>query len=82
MSPSMVKDQYKDAYIWCTFMSLASQLAGVRKFFMTDNKEDYCSSKKSIIPQLQIKNDCDTVGADILIGSLRGQVYQALHPNP
>ena len=84
MSPSMVKDQYKDAYIWCTFMSLASRLAGVRKFFITDNKEDYCSPKKSTNPQLQIKNDCNTVQAEILfnIGSLRGQVYQALHPNP
>ena len=51
MSPSIVKDQYKDAYIWYTFMSLASQLAGVRKFFITDNKEDYCVSKKSTNPQ-------------------------------
>ena len=84
MSPSMVKDLYKDAYIWCTFMSLASQLAGVRKFFMTDNKEDHCVSKKITSPQAQIMNDCDTVGADILfnIGSLRGQVYLTLHPNP
>lgn len=82
MSPSMVKDQYKDAYIWCTFMSVASQLAGVRKFFITDNKEDYCYPKKSTNPQPQIVSDCNTVGAEVLfhIDSLRGQVYRALHP--
>lgn len=82
MSPSMVKDQYKDAYIWCTFLSVASQLGGIKKFFMTDNKEDYCASKKSINPQPQIVSDCNTVGAEILfqIGSLRGQVYRAIHP--
>lgn len=82
MSPSMVKDQYKDAYIWCTFMSMASQLGGVRKFFVTDNKEDYCFPKKSTNPQAQIVSDCNTVGAEILfhIDSLRGQVYRALHP--
>lgn len=82
MSPSMVKDQYKDAYIWCTFMSVASLLGGVRKFFITDNKEDYCFPKKSTTPQAQITSDCNTVGAEILfhIDSLRGQVYRALHP--
>lgn len=82
MSPSMVKDQYKDAYIWCTFMSVASQLGGIKKFFMTDNKEDYCAPKKTTNPQPQIASDCNTVSAEILfqIGSLRGLVYQALHP--
>lgn len=81
-SPSMVKDQYKDAYIWCTFMSVASSLGGIKKFFITENKEDYCYPKKSTNPQPRIASDCNTVGADILfnIGSLRGQVYQALHP--
>ncbi len=51
---------------------------------MTDNKEDYCVSKKITCPQAQIKKDCDTVDAEILfnIGSLRGQVFQALRPNP
>ena len=81
-SPSMIKDQYKDSYIWCTFMSVGEQLTGVRKFFMTDNKEDYCLSKKSNTPQPQIQQDCDTVNAEICfnVGTLRGKVYCALHP--
>lgn len=83
-SPSMVKDQYKDAYIWCTFMSVSKDLNGVKKFFMTDNKEDYCKSKKSMELQKRITLDCEEVDAEILfnIGSLRGKVYQALNLVP
>ena len=83
-SPSMVKDQYKDAYIWCTFMSVSQKMSKVKKFFMTDNKEDYCVSKRNMRLQEQIASDCTTVGAEILfnIGSLRGKVYQALNPVP
>lgn len=81
-SPSKVKDQYKDSYIWCTFMSVAQKLTEVRKFFMTDNKEDYCLSRKSSTPQDMIKTDCTTVGAEIYfnVGTLRGNIYRALHP--
>lgn len=83
LSPSMVKDQYKDSYIWCTFMSVAQQFSGVRKVFMTDNREDYCSPKKSTNPQPQIQLDCTTVSAEIIfnVGTLRGEVYCALHPD-
>ena len=83
-SPSMVKDQYKDAYIWCTFMSVAQELTGVAKFFMTDNKEDYCETKKGTTPQSRIKSDCNNVNAQICfnIKSLNGGVYRALHPTP
>lgn len=83
-SPSMVKEQYMDAYIWCTFMSVSQKISEVKKFFMTDNKEDYCVSKRNMTLQEQIASDCTTVGAEILfnIGSLRGKVYQALNPVP
>ena len=83
-SPSMVKDQYKDAYIWCSFLSVAQNLGRVTKLFITDNKEDYCMPKKSTTPQPQIASDCEAVGADIVfhIDSLRGKLYVALHPEP
>lgn len=82
MSPSCVKDQYKDAYIWCTFLSVAQRIREVKKLFITDNREDYCLPKKSSNPQQQITDDCDAVGAYICfhVDTLRNLVYCALHP--
>lgn len=81
MSPSFVKDQYKDAYIWCTFLSVAQRIGEVKKLFITDNREDYCLSKKSSNPQQQITDDCDAVGAYICfhVDTLRNLVCCALH---
>lgn len=84
ISPSKVKDQYKDAYIWCTFMSAAMLYPQEDKFFMTDNREDYCVSKKSTVPQQDIENDCNTAKANAVfkISSLYGALQRAFHATP
>lgn len=66
LSPSGVKDQYKDALIWVTFLRMASSMPFAQyEVFVTANKEDYCVTKKSTTPQSQIQSDCVTVNAEI-----------------
>ncbi len=53
--PCSEKQQYKDCYIWETFLSVCDNLAnqGVANF-MTENTEDYCGKKsKTLLPEIQ-----------------------------
>ena len=54
MAPSMNKEQFKDSYIWGTFMNLAHGLAGYPKmFFFTLNKKDYLDPNNGkVMPQI------------------------------
>lgn len=62
IAPSATKDQYKDSYIWITFAEMSMLLPPDRfKCFMTNNREDFCVSKKSASPQERISNDAKSV---------------------
>lgn len=68
LSPSEKKDQYKDSLIWLTFVQMASVLPNtLYEVFVTANREDFCVTKKSPIPQDGIKDDCKTVNAEFTV---------------
>lgn len=54
MAPSKNKEQFKDSYIWGTFMNLAHGLAGYPKmYFFTLNKKDYLDPNSGrVMPQI------------------------------
>lgn len=82
MSPSATKDQYKDCYIWSTFISLCKQMPPeLFKVMLTENKLDYCVGKTTNL-QTQIVDDCVNGNASIVfnIGSLKGMLYTLFHP--
>lgn len=82
MSPSATKDQYKDCYIWSTFISLCKQMPPEQfKVMLTENKLDYCVGKTTNL-QTQIADDCENANANIVfnIGSLKGMLYKLFHP--
>lgn len=59
-APSREKQQYKDCYIWETFITLCEQNPHKGKsWFMTENSEDFCGAKKSkiLLPELQDELD-------------------------
>lgn len=67
MSPAREKGEYKDSYIWASFMNMSQKLNnGLLRAFMTDNTEDYCDFEgkkvKGLQPQIEI--DCNTVNAE------------------
>lgn len=54
--PSSEKQQYKDCYIWESFLALCDIIPHKgQAIFMTENTEDYCGRKKSdtILPSIQ-----------------------------
>lgn len=68
MSPSLVKDQYKDSLIWLTFLQMAHSLPlSLYEIFVTANKEDFCATKKGTQPQQRIKDDCNNVNAEFTV---------------
>ena len=68
LSPSEKKDQYKDSLIWITFVQMASVFPdSLYEVFVTANREDFCITKKSSIPQDGIKRDCKTVNAEFTV---------------
>ena len=54
ISPSSEKQQYKDCYIWETFLTLCDYLPNKgTAYFMTENIVDYCGkSKKDPLPDI------------------------------
>lgn len=79
MSPAFTKGEYKDSYIWASFMDTCQKL-GDASFhaFMTNNTDDYCDyeGKKVKDVQNQIKLDCNTVSAKFYWKT--GELYSAL----
>lgn len=68
MSPAREKGEYKDSYIWVTFMDMAKKLGdGNLRAFMTNNTDDYCEfeGKKVKDRQSQIITDCNTVKGEL-----------------
>lgn len=64
-APAKEKQEYKDCYIWETFLTLCDQVAQKdRTFFMTENTVDYCG-KKSTTPLADIANDLKGRGGHI-----------------
>ena len=66
-APAKVKQEYKDCYIWETFLTLCDKVAQKDTvFFMTENTEDYCG-KKSTTPLADITDDLNSRGGHIEI---------------
>ena len=82
MAPSKNKEQFKDSYIWGTFMNLAHGLAGYPKmFFFTLNKKDYLDPNNGrVMPQISADiSVLPNVEFHHVLGSVFGSV-SALFP--
>lgn len=81
MAPAAHKQEYKDCYIWGTFLELIHKLEPVSSYiaFMTTNKEDY-QKGNDLFPQLVA--DCYKPSMHVVlhIGQLRGGIDAALNP--
>ena len=67
LPPSKEKQEYKDCYIWETFLTLCDNVNQKDKvFFMTENTVDYCG-KKSHIPFADITNELNRRGGQLII---------------
>ena len=81
MAPSLNKEQFKDSYIWGTFLSFAHGLmAGTKLFFYTLNKSDYLDSNTKklcphIVTDLSMLPD---VEVHTVLGSLYGVIYKLI----
>jgi hypothetical protein len=66
LPPSSVKSEYKDCYIWETFVEMCSIIPnkGI-SFFMTENTEDYCGNSKLRTPLEEIDKDVKRVQGQI-----------------
>ena len=64
-APAKEKQEYKDCYIWETFLTLCDQMTQKDKaYFMTENTVDYCG-KKSTTLLSDIENDLNDRGGHI-----------------
>lgn len=54
LAPAAVKGEYKDCYIWVTYLTLINEVVLPKSVFYTDNKEDFFQKDT---PQTQISND-------------------------
>lgn len=77
MAPSQNKEQFKDAYIWGTFLNIAHSLPTCPKlFFFTLNKKDYLDHNSNRLCA-QIETDLNVlpnVELHYVLGSLYGEV--------
>lgn len=77
MAPSQNKEQFKDSYIWGTFLYLAHHLVECPKlFFFTLNKKDYLDTNSNqlctqIVTDLSVLHN---VGFHYVLGSLYGEL--------
>lgn len=81
MAPSQNKEQFKDSYIWGTFLNFAHSLAVCPKvFFFTLNKKDYLDPNSSRLCA-QIATDLNVlpnVELHYVLGSLYGGLTRVL----
>ena len=64
-APAKEKQEYKDCYIWETFLTLCDNVTQKDKaFFMTENTIDYCG-KKSTTPFADVASDLSSRGGHI-----------------
>lgn len=81
MAPSQNKEQFKDSYIWGTFLNLAHSLTACHKlFFFTLNKNDYLDSNSNRLCT-QIATDLNVlpnVELHYVLGSLYGELTKIL----
>ena len=65
--PAKEKQEYKDCYIWETFLTLCDQVGQKdRVFFMTENTVDYCG-KNSNTPCADIVNEMKVRGGQMKV---------------
>lgn len=70
-APSKEKQEYKDCYIWETFLTLCDSVVQKDKaYFMTENTVDYCG-KKSTTLLADIANDLHNRGGNVHIRKSR-----------
>lgn len=67
IAPANAKSEYKDCYIWITFVTVIHILPNVKSMFFTDNKKDFLNGGT---PQNCIENDF--TGKDVLVSNQIG----------
>lgn len=66
LPPASVKSEYKDCYIWETFLAVCQVLPHKSQaFFITENTEDYCGNKQSRMPFTEIDSDAKRVQGNV-----------------
>lgn len=66
LPPASVKSEYKDCYIWETFLVMCQEMPHKSQaFFMTENTEDFCGNKQSRIPFAEIDSDAKRVQGNV-----------------
>lgn len=76
MAPAANKGEYKDCYIWGTYLSIIKAVnPSVYCSFITTNPKDY--RKQGIIDQ-SIQNDCNSVSPNAHISFFIGQLHSEL----
>lgn len=85
--PAKTKGEYKDSYIWATYLSLAKKLDVVNKehpwmCFITSNVKDYGDNTHH--PQEGIFNECNRLRVKIVfsVDVLWSEYMQFMHPAP
>lgn len=70
-APASVKQEYKDCYIWETFLTVADMLPNKEfAYFMTENTDDYCG-KGCKTPFTDIVNECQGHQCNIMLSKNR-----------
>lgn len=80
MAPAARKSEYKDCYIWGTFLKFVHKIEPDSPYisFMTKNSKDYEVQSNTLFPL--IITDCykPTMHVDLQIGRLRGELVRVI----
>lgn len=74
--PSKNQSQYKDCYIWYTFLCIAKALGKPFMAFMTDNTTDFCTKGNTKAFDQEIQDDLVNTGGKLFVRL--GDLYGAL----
>lgn len=76
--PSKNKSQYKDCFIWCTYICLIKRLdeAAPQSIFITSNTSDYGEGQKNSTPHHHLISEAKVFNGDLIftIGQLYGKL--------
>lgn len=75
MCPAHVKGEYKDCYIWETYLDFLSRVSNAAPcFFFSVNTEDFAATKKSKDPNPMLIADCAGFDSELYMTVERAQV--------
>lgn len=77
--PAKNKGEYKDCFIWSTFLQYAKDSFSPCKIFFTTNTSDYCDKATKRVDNYLISECHDIGNAEIYVNS--GEIYGKLHRN-